>query len=202
MMNNAKVQKYYNDLSKIKLGNPMYIDPLYVPYHSNYEISPLKTPYAINSGYPLNDSYRRHMGKGLDYRSKYFGYCSPGYENRPDKNSITPQNPLGINTGMCYKLEEENVNDASQIRSQMPNKTLVQNVPPIIGTFYSNIKDHSNPQSWMYGYGMCSNASKNGYAKRSYNDNTNPTIGGVRSANGLNEMGRFDDYKCLNENFW
>ena len=197
-MNDKKVQDYYKKLRSHKLGSPNFLDPLYVPYHTNKEISQLKTPFSINTGYPLVDPYRSFMGKGLSYRSKYNGYCSYGYTNRVDKNSQIPTNPNGINTGMCYPNEEENENDINRIRTSLPNNTLLVDFPPLNGTFYSSI---NSPKSYTMGYGVYEHSPRQ-YANRAYNSNCNPTVGGVRASNGLNDKGREENYQCQMENFW
>ena len=65
--------------NQLPLGHPNFIDPLYKPYHTDYSISPLKFPQAINTPYPLVDHHRRHLGKGLNFRSQHAGICPPGY---------------------------------------------------------------------------------------------------------------------------
>lgn len=61
------------------LSHPRFIDPLYRPYHTDYSKSPWIHPYAIPTGYPLVDPYRRHLGWGNNYRSQHEGYCHPGW---------------------------------------------------------------------------------------------------------------------------
>jgi hypothetical protein len=201
---NRDLQNYYKKMQSLPLNDPRYIDPLYLPYHTNKSISPLKYPLSINSGYPLNDPYRRHMGKGLAFRSKYFGYCPQGYVNLPDKNSRTPDNPNGINTGMCYPVDQENDNKSvDKYRFEIQNNQPIGNMPPSSGTFYSSVQDSMNPRSWLNSYG--NNPEKytpRTYASTPYNANSTCTVGDMRSLVGKYEDVRVDMADCILRNFW
>lgn len=74
-MANKIIQSRYEG----SLNHPRYIDPLYRPYHTDYEKSQWRFPHVIPTGYPLVDPYRRHLGWGNTFRSQHEGYCPPGW---------------------------------------------------------------------------------------------------------------------------
>lgn len=86
------------------LGHPMYIDPLYRPYHTDYSKSPYRSPNPIPPKYPLVDPARQHLGWGNAFRSQHEGYCPPGWYM--DKhNYCIPEEPESW--GTFYKKESQ-----------------------------------------------------------------------------------------------
>jgi len=85
-----------------RIGHPRYIDPLYRPYHTDYSKSPLRSPSAIPTKYPLVDPYRRHLGQGNTFRSQHEGICPPGYRTG-QRNMCIPLEPESW--GMFYTNE-------------------------------------------------------------------------------------------------
>ena len=191
-MNN--VQNYYKELNSYKIGNPLFIDPLYVPYHKNREIAPIN-PYKINTGYPLVDPYKRFLGKGLAFRSQYRGICPLGYKNVGDRN-------------MCVPVEEENDQYDIVNRVEINNNVKVNDLPPVSGTFYSNISAPNRAPgcTWNYSYGN-TQSSPMTYASTPYNSSMSNcsigcSVGNIRGANSKNDKDRLDMANCITENFW
>lgn len=102
-------------LNNLSYMDSRYIDPLYRPYHTDYSHFPFHSANTNDTQYPLVDPYRRHMGFGLNFRSKHDGYCPQGWT-------------MGEHN-QCLKNEEEVGNFYTNKRTKCLNKHSNNKIP-------------------------------------------------------------------------
>ena len=157
-----------------RLGNPAYIDPLYRPYHTDYSKSPWKFPAVINTGYPLVDPYRRHLGWGQIHRTQHEGICPPGFRSG-GRNLCIPLEPESW--GMFYTNE---------------------NTKPLLK--YSNGKipynaDACEPCKWK-------DTNNSATRCRGVDYSGNKLAERILGANGYDDKERIRHAECYSKNFW